>query len=331
MTYVNRTGRGLVAALIGVLAALPARAQMSGENLLGDMGTRSGTQAAPGFYTSLLTYRYNTGTIRDIDGKRIVIAPGEPGSQTIQVVAPVMLWVTPLKVLGANYGMMAVVPFANGSVEVPGIGLSEKASSGLADIYVVPAQLGWHMPRADVLVGLGFFAPTGRYTAGASDNLGKDMWSYEVSAGTTVYLDRARTFSIATTGFWEFHSQKDEDVAVGDLTFSEARVGQLLTLEGGIAKTFVHGAASVGAAYYAQWKMTADDFGSPVPLSVEVGRHRVFGIGPDVTVPIATHSRLIALLNARYLWETGARARTEGNSLLVTATFPVPGIRLAPR
>jgi hypothetical protein len=33
--------------------------------------------------------------------------------------------------------------------------------------------------------------------------------------------------------------------------------------------------------------------------------HRVFAAGPDVTLPTATRSKLSALVNIRYLWETG--------------------------
>jgi hypothetical protein len=316
----------LSAVLLAGFASTPARAQLSGENLLGDMGTRSGTQPMPGFYASALYYFYNTNTIRDADGKRVMIAPGEPGSQTIQAVVPVFTYVSRLKVLGANYGAMAVMPFANGSVELPALGHAETASWGPSDLYLVPVQLGWHLARADFIASLGLLAPTGRYEAGASDNLGKGMWSYELAAGTTLYLDRERTLSIATTAFWEIHSKKEGEVTVGDVTVSDARVGQIATLEGGVAKTFASGAASVGVAYYAQWKLSDDDFGTDEPLPGDVGKHRIFGVGPDVTLPIAVRSRLIALVNARYMWETGARSRTEGNSLLITATFPVPGI-----
>ena len=57
-------------------------------------------------------------------------------------------------------------------------------------------------------------------------------------------------------------------------------------------------------------------------------KHKVFGFGPDVTLPIATKSKLYALVNIRYLWETGARVKTQGETLVVTATFPVPSIKL---
>ncbi len=30
----------------------------------------------------------------------------------------------------------------------------------------------------------------------------------------------------------------------------------------------------------------------------------------------------------RYLWETGARVKTEGQTLVVTASFPVPSVKV---
>jgi hypothetical protein len=319
---------------LAALVATPAYAQLNGENLLGDNGVKSGSQPAPGFYMSALYYLYNTDTIKNAGGNRVTPDPTRAGSQTIQVVAPVFTYVTRAKVLGAHYGMMAVVPLANGSLEAPGFGLGEDVSVGAADIYLVPLQLGWHKPRADIVTAFALFPPTGRYTRGAADNLGKNMWSYELSAGTTLYFDEQKTLSLAATGYWETHSKKrgTGDIQVGPVTLTGVRVGQLLTLEGGLAKSFLAGAAHVGMAYYAQWKVTADDFGIPVPLpgDPEIAKHRVWGFGPDVTIPIATKSKLISLVNVRYLWETGARMKTQGDSLVVTAAFPVPSIRIPP-
>jgi hypothetical protein len=258
--------------------------------------------------------------------------PTGNGSQTIQAGVPLVIYVSPKKILGANYGAMAVMPFASGSLEAPGLGLQENASAGPSDLYVMPLQLGWHTTRADITTGLAFFAPTGRYSAGASDNLGKGMWSYEVSGGTTVYLDSARSLSVAAMASWETHTKKEGELQIGKTTLSDVKVGQLLTIEGGVGKSFLHGAASLGMAYYAQWKVTADDFGlglSDLPAGPEPDKHRVFGIGPDVTIPIATKSTLIALVNARYLWETGAQIKTQGQSLLVTTTFPLGGIQIS--
>jgi hypothetical protein len=198
----------------------------------------------------------------------------------------------------------------------------------MSDLYVMPAQLGWHLGRADVLAGVAFFAPTGRYSAGASDNLGKGMWSYEVSGGSTIYLDQARSLSVAATAFWETHSAKAGEVRIQNATVSDVKVGQLVTVEGGAGKSFLHGAASVGVAYYAQWKVTDDRMTMSAAEMAIPEHHRVWGIGPDVTIPIATKSRLISLINVRYLWEGGARTRTQGQSLVITSTIPVGGIKI---
>ena len=166
--------------------------------------------------TSALYYFYNTDTIKDADGNRITIDPTRAGSQKLHVIAPLFIYVSRTRVLGANYGMMAVMPFANGALEAPGFGFDEEVSTGAADVYLVPFQLGWHKPRADVVTAFGLFAPTGRYTAGADDNLGKGMWSFELSAGTTVYFsagttvyfDEKKTLTFATTGYWETHTKR---------------------------------------------------------------------------------------------------------------------------
>jgi hypothetical protein len=322
--------RIMLALAIAGLTSVPAYAQLNGQNLLGDFGVGSGTQPAPGVYAVAFYYRYDTDTIRNRDGDRIEIDPSQPASQTLNVVMPFVIFVSTTKVLGANYGMAVALPFANGSLEAPAFGLEADIGMGLGDIYVAPVTLGWHTARADVNAGFAFFAPTGRYTEGADDNLSRNMWSYELSGGTTVHLDAARKWNIATAAFWEIHGAKrgSGGVVVGPVTLGEVKVGQLLTLEGGVGRAFLGGAASVGAAYHAQWKFTHDDFGLPVTTPTLLGKHRVFGFGPDVTIPIATKSSLISLVNVRYFWETGARVKTEGQSLVLSATFPIPSVEI---
>ena len=118
-------------------------------------------------------------------------------------------------------------------------------------MLIRPLDLGWHTKRADVTAGFQFYAPTGRYERGGSDNIGKGMWTYEPFVGTTVFFDEKRTFSLATTAFWEFHGKKKD---------TDVKVGQILTLEGGLGKSFLGGGLIIGAAYYAQWKLTEDQF-----------------------------------------------------------------------
>jgi hypothetical protein len=47
-----------------------------------------------------------------------------------------------------------------------------------------------------------------------------------------------------------------------------------------------------------------------------------------VTIPIATKTRLLSLVNVRYMWEGGARLKTQGQTFIITNTIPVGGIRI---
>src|SRR5262245_18249056 len=158
----------LSAALVLVtIATRPAAAQLNGENLLGDNGVKSGTQAAPGFYLSSLYFRSQTDTIKNAKDDRITFDPTQPGSQTVNVIAPVFTYVSKGTFFGPYYGDMAVVPFAKGELEAPAFGLSQSVSGNITDLYIVPLQLGWHTSHADITTCFGFFAPTGKYTPGA--------------------------------------------------------------------------------------------------------------------------------------------------------------------
>ena len=202
---------------------------------------------------------------------------------------------------------------------------ARRSDTSVSDLLLRPLDLGWHTARADVTAGFQLYAPTGRYERGGSENIGKGMWTYEPFVGTTVYFDGKRTVSLAATAYWELHGKKKD---------TDVKVGQILTLQGGLAKSFLGGGLITGAAYYAQWKLTEDQLGefelpggSPIGLSFP-GKHRVYAFGPDVTLPVASKSKLFALVNIRYFWETGAQLKTEGQTLVVTATFPVPSVRL---
>ncbi len=319
----NRLMLLVTACVLTLASAVPAHAQLNGSHSLGDFGVQSGSQPAPGFYAALFYYRYDTDTIKDADGDIIRPAPNSPGSIGLTAVAPILWYVSKAKVLGANYGAMVVLPWANAALEAPAFTVGQTIDTSLADMLVRPIDLGWHAKRADVTTGFQIYMPTGRYERGG-ENIGKGMWAYEPFVGTTVFFDEKRTTSFATTAFWEFHGEKKD---------TDTKVGQLLTLQGGLGKSFLGGGLVVGAAYYAQWKLTEDRFTQFVlpgggTVNLDIPKHKVFAFGPDVTLPVATKSKLFSLVNIRYLWESGARLKTQGQTLVVTATFPVPSVKL---
>lgn len=307
------------------LLTIPAFAQFNGSHTLGDFGVESGTQPAPGFYAALFYYHYSSDTIKDSKGNTLTLSPEAPGSLSISSPSPLFWYVSKSKFLGANVGAMAVIPWANSSLDAPIFGLDSQTDTSLSDLFIRPLDLGWHEKKADFVAGLGIYAPTGTYVLGGSENTGKGMWTYEPYVGTTLYLDEKKSLSFATTAFYEFHGTKRD---------TDIKVGQLLTLEGGLGKSYLGGGLILGVAYYAQWKITKDSLGTfelPGGGTIDPklnNKNRVYGLGPDITLPIATKKKLFALVNIRYMWEMGARTKTQGQSLIFTVTFPVPSVKL---
>lgn len=137
--------------------------------------------------------------------------------------------------------------------------------------------------------------------------------------GTTVYLNQRRTLHAATTATFDFHSEKKD---------SETKVGNILSLEGGVGADFLNGGLTTGLAYYGTFKLTDDRFDARLPSLLIRGKNRVWGLGPEVTLAIAARGTVYGFVTVRYQWEVGARTTTEGGAWNILATFPVRPIRL---
>ena len=301
------------------LCATQAQAQLLGHNTPGDFGLQSGSQAPPGIYLIAPLYvRYDADTLRNGLGNRL------PTQSEVAVNSYVfgVSWVSKTKVLGANYSLQFYLPFTNNALEAPIAGLDQRTGTGLTDVYLQPINLGWHTKNADFIAGLGVFSPTGRYESGADDNLGLGMWSFEVFGGATFFFDEAKSWHVATTAFYETHTKKEG---------TDVRVGDILTFEGGLGKSFKQGMWNVGLAYYAQFKLTDDDFGLDLSLPplLQPAKHQGFGVGPEVSIPIASKRRALRVRERPLL--VGDRCPEQpgrGLVLVLTASFPIPSVSL---
>lgn len=313
----------IVLVALGLLFASQANAQFNGTNTLGDFGLASGSQPAPGFYASAFYYRYETDELRDRLGDSIL--PDVQADLSANAWAGVLYYVSDYKILGGTYGFQAVLAGSNSHLEAPLLGTDDRASSKFGDLYLQPIGLGWNTSRTDFHAGLGLTIPTGDYEFLGDSNGGLGMYSYEIFGGFTHYLDDAKAWNIATTAFYETHGKKDD---------TNIRVGDLLTLEGGIGYSFLEGTASVGLAYYAQWKTSADKLGEaaailPPELAGIIDKHSVYGAGPELNFPVPYKNRLVALVNLRYFREFGAKTKSEGDTFTLTITFPIPSVPLS--
>src|SRR5262249_37345736 len=148
----------------------------------------------------------------------------------------------------------------------------------------------------DITAGYSFFAPTGSGTSG------QHMWVHEIDFGATVRPDAGKKWNLSTMMYYDFNRKKN----TGDI-----KVGDILTLAGGVGRSFLRGAANVGVAYNAQWKVTHDS-GADIPASLPITNGRVFGVGPQIDMPVFAKGPNIGLVSFRYLWLVGPKTALGG-------------------
>jgi hypothetical protein len=263
-----------------LIMAAPAHAQLVGDLRRGQYGLASGTQAPEGLVLTGFAYDYYTTTLVNPDGSTAFWT----GSLNELVIPGVNLWyVSPLKILGANYG--AQLSMWGTSPHAEGAGLSvNQTTYGFGDTYLKPVELGWHTTYVDVIAGFAVWIPTGRYKLGASNNTGQGQWGYEFSAGATLWFDRGHHFNLSTQAFYDIYSPKKGGPFGASQT--QIQTGNIFTLEGGLGYRFLGGAANVGIPYFVQWKVTDDTLPPdyyyllPVPL----GKDWSMGLGVEVDV-----------------------------------------------
>jgi hypothetical protein len=299
--------------LVLFVAVGSVHAQLSGSHAVGDQGLQSGSQGPPGVYAIYFLYNYDFSTIVGTEGREFELPNGDISAWAHVIGGSI---VTKKKILGGFYGATAFfLPFRNISIEAPRLDLDDGTGYGISDMWIAPIQIGWHKKQADFITWYAFYAPTGSYSPGARDNHGYGNWSHELSLGTTLYFDENKQYHAATLASFEIlHSEKKN---------SDAKPGNLLTLEGGVGATYKH-FLTAGVAYYSQWKIS-DDSGLDVRPIVQnrIGKNRNFALGPEVgfILPLSKDLTKLMILSFRYEFETSARLDTKGNLAVFTAAF----------
>jgi hypothetical protein len=122
-------------------------------------------------------------------------------------------------------------------------------------------NIGWHFgKRVDFNAGYAFFAPTGRFTQGASNNVGSGYWGNVITSGTTAYItkNQGTTANLATA--WEIHGQKSgTNITPGQAFTMEWGLGQILPLKKDLSQL-----AQLGFIGYDQWQVSHSSGTLPV-------------------------------------------------------------------
>ena len=125
-------------------------------------------------------------------------------------------------------------------------------------VCVHPIDLGWHLAaRPTSRATCRCMRPPGRYVAGGSENTGKGMWTYEpFRGGDRLPSTRKKLLSLAADRFLGVAREQEG---------TDIQVGQILTLEGGLGKSYLGGGLIVGAAATPSGRSRPTSLGKALP------------------------------------------------------------------
>jgi hypothetical protein len=283
--------------LAGTLLALPPALQaqsFTSHYVPGVEGIKGASLPPPGFYVRDYNAFYSADRLNLSNGNKA------PVDFNAFVYANVIrgIWVSDWKVLGGNYIMDVLVPIQQTEIKVNGLTDSD---CGLGDICFEPAVVAWHGTQWDAALGYSIWMPTGESKPGSPEP-GKGFWGHMITAGGTVYFDKAKTWGLSLLSRYEMNQEEhDTDITPGNQ----------LTLEWGISKS-LKPTIDVGVVGYYQLQTTQD---SGPGASDE--RDQVLAFGPEISVFCPKIGMFTSL---RYNYEVMAKDRPQGQTLVLTLT-----------
>ena len=296
------------ALFLTTLHAAPALAQARGVYPLGMSATNAGVMAPPGFtYVNNFLF-YARDEFVDPNGE--VIATG---SNSVMMDMNTIVWVAKrrLRALGdASVSVAATLPIANNSLSSD-VGGAISGGGGFADSYYQPLILGWHFSRAAIKAAYGFLAPTGKFEAGASDNVGSGYWTHAFSAGETFYLTNSKTTTLSAFQMYEIHTTQEE---------TGIHPGETLSLDYSLMHTVplrTDLSVQVGVLGYHQWQ-TTDKSGPAITPAQAAARYSVNALGFGFNMVL--RERKVSI-GARYYDEFWSRSTYQGYSLQIVAAI----------
>lgn len=140
-----------------VLSSTSLGAYAGGHYVAGIEGMDSASVPPAGNYYVGYLINYDVKSLNDKNGNKI---PGN-NNGTVTALANRFIHITDKKILGADYGMEAIVPVVRKDFDFPAAGGYKKHKSGVGDVYLGPVVLGWHGNSWDGVFGAGFHLDNG--------------------------------------------------------------------------------------------------------------------------------------------------------------------------
>lgn len=175
-------------------------------------------------------------------------------------------YVTHLKILGGEYFPSIIPVFANAPLRPEP---NSERDFQFSDLVLQPVALGWRHGALHSQFAYTVWLPTGRFNAGASNNVGKGLYAHMLSYGVTWLQETEQPWAATLNARYELLGrQRDTDIDPGDV----------LTVEGGLGKEIVSGLDLGVSGYFST--QTTEETGSPP--TTDTSRYRFGGLGPEI-------------------------------------------------
>jgi len=227
---------------------LPVYAQInSAHYLVGTEGILAGSLPPPGVYFDDLNWYGTSSTIVSLVNFPNV---GQNYQVTTYVNQPRLRWMTPFRLLGADYGMEIMVPwirqqrqlvptlsFVSIPFYLPGYQVDQ---SEFEDVEISPLLLAWHLKQFDITAGYAFWVPTGN---NQFDNVRHSVidpylsvpppqfhwWENMITFGGTWYPDTRHQWAVSALTHYEISQAFDS-------TAGATEYGQVFIAEWGLSR-----------------------------------------------------------------------------------------------
>jgi hypothetical protein len=257
----------VVLTLFFLSGALALHGQQKPQWMPGQVGLNAGILPSPGFSYVNISVNYRSSAFNGPSGSAIPVT----GNYNVWAVENMFYYVAAPSVLHGNMGfVLALIPATGelvGDIPVQNPGIPNLSfaggGGGLSDTFIEPFALGWHLKRADIQVAEAIVAPTGRYTPGATNNVGSGYFGNHLLDGITYYITKNKGTSANVFTDWEVHGARQ------GTNNTQKTPGQAFTLEWGlgqvlpIKKNFSQ-LLQLGLIGYDQWQITQN--GGTVPI-----------------------------------------------------------------
>jgi hypothetical protein len=292
------------------MALIAMRVQIQAQNRgvypLGMSATNSGVTPGAGFtYVNQLLF-YSRDQAKDNAGNTSTVT----GENYVLMDMNTLAWVSKKEFLGgAAFSVAATLPFAKNDLtsDVEG---KVSGGGGFADSYYLPFILGWNGDRVAIRATYGFLAPTGRFAAGASDNVGSGYWTHTLSSGQTLYLRSNKRLVLSSFQLYEFHTtQEGTDIHPGDTFDLDYSLMGSLPVPGDVP-------IQIGVVGYEQ-RQTTVKTGPSVSSAAAQERYAINSLG---LVLVSAFPKRKASLGLKYFKEFLNRSSFQGYSLQVSGS-----------